>query len=358
VRAPLKILIIGTLPPPLGGVTVLLNYLIESLQTRTDVDVQAVDTGIVRGHGLGGLLKSFRAALQIVGAVPRADVVTLHCATSSIAIKGTFVLLLAKLFRKPIVIRKFGGADYGQSGARGWWPALAAFVLRRADIYFAETKQLVEQAHQRGLKHAEWFPNHRPLLNESADEDASIPRQRCRRFIYVGHVRECKGIEVLAEAARQLPDDVSIDVYGPWFDDLDRALFNDIPTIRYCDSLRSEEVIPTMRRYDAFVFPTHHAGEGYPGAVLEAFSANLPIVATRWRALPEIVDDRVGLLIEPRNPTQLAEAMVKLADDTDLYQRLRRNTQDRAEFFSVKHWTNEFVRRCEALRRGDRTHSH
>jgi glycosyltransferase involved in cell wall biosynthesis len=45
----------------------------------------------------------------------------------------------------------------------------------------------------------------------------------------------------------------------------------------------------------------------------------LPIIASRVGGLPEIVEDgKNGLLIEPRQPDQLEQAILRLYDDPDL----------------------------------------
>lgn len=65
--------------------------------------------------------------------------------------------------------------------------------------------------------------------------------------------------------------------------------------------------------------------EGFPYFLLEAMSAGLPIVATRVGGIPEIVDDnKTGLLIEPKNPKDLAEKILRLANDHELRIKLGR----------------------------------
>jgi hypothetical protein len=45
----------------------------------------------------------------------------------------------------------------------------------------------------------------------------------------------------------------------------------ELPTqgqFRYRGVLEREAILPTLRRYDAVLLPTHHYGEGYPGTML------------------------------------------------------------------------------------------
>lgn len=63
--------------------------------------------------------------------------------------------------------------------------------------------------------------------------------------------------------------------------------------------------------------------EGLPFSMLEAMAAGLPIVSTNVGGMPEIIQDGVtGLLVEPRNPKALADAIIKLLSDKQLADRL------------------------------------
>jgi glycosyltransferase involved in cell wall biosynthesis len=69
-----------------------------------------------------------------------------------------------------------------------------------------------------------------------------------------------------------------------------------------------------MREGDLFVFPT--LGEGFGLVLLEAMAFKKPVVATRVMSIPEIVEDgKSGLLVSPRHPEELAEAILQLLSD-------------------------------------------
>jgi len=49
--------------------------------------------------------------------------------------------------------------------------------------------------------------------------------------------------------------------------------------------------------------------EGCPNVVLEALACGRPVVATNVGGIPEILSDDCGMLISPRDPAALAEAI-------------------------------------------------
>jgi glycosyltransferase involved in cell wall biosynthesis len=65
-----------------------------------------------------------------------------------------------------------------------------------------------------------------------------------------------------------------------------------------------------FREADVFCFPTYYANEGQPLNLIEAMAWGLPLVTTRWRAIPEYVPEGYPGLIEPQQPEQIAQALL------------------------------------------------
>jgi glycosyltransferase involved in cell wall biosynthesis len=79
-------------------------------------------------------------------------------------------------------------------------------------------------------------------------------------------------------------------------------------------------VDPTRRRelYDGarlVVQPSFEEGFGFP--VLEAMTLGIPVVAANRGSLPELLGD-AGILVEPEDPQQMADAIERMVDDDAL----------------------------------------
>jgi len=342
---PVKVLIIGTLPPPVGGAGVSLQHLISELSRRDDVRTIVVNTGGVRGRPFTGPFRFAAILFRIFAAARRVDVVSLQPAPSGLPFVGPFVWASARLWRKPFMIRMFGGQDYRDlPGVRG---AIVRWLVRRSDLYLAQTKALVASARADHLQRVEWFATSRPM--RPLDDLASQPGRKCRRFVFLSHVKKSKGIEELIEASEHLDDGAQVDVYGPFMEGVSEQSFRGRSRICYRGEVPAGEADAVLRQYDAVVFPTYWPGEGYPGIILEAYGAGIPVITTRWMSIPEIVDDSCGILVEPKDSNVLADAMKRLSRDDVLYARLCQGARAKRDFFNADRWVDCFVDLCRGL---------
>jgi L-malate glycosyltransferase len=82
-----------------------------------------------------------------------------------------------------------------------------------------------------------------------------------------------------------------------------------------------DDVPRILASLDLFVLSSHHEGMG--SSLLDAMASRLPVVATRAGGIPEVVEDReTGLLVPPRDPAALAQAILELCRDRELAARL------------------------------------
>ncbi|MCG2711506.1 MAG: glycosyltransferase family 4 protein [Candidatus Omnitrophica bacterium] len=79
------------------------------------------------------------------------------------------------------------------------------------------------------------------------------------------------------------------------------------------------------------IFVLSSINEGFPNAVIEAMAAGKPVVATNSGGTSEaIVDGEMGILVEPRNPNLLAEAVLTLLGDKGMRDDMGRAGKQRA----------------------------
>ncbi len=81
------------------------------------------------------------------------------------------------------------------------------------------------------------------------------------------------------------------------------------------------DIVDLLQQSWGFVMPSRW--EGMPNALLEAMACGLPCVATRVSGSEDIIADGVnGLLVEPEQPAEMAWALRRIIEDSELAQRL------------------------------------
>ena len=99
------------------------------------------------------------------------------------------------------------------------------------------------------------------------------------------------------------------------------------------------------RNADVFCLPSYH--ETFGIVFVEAMAAGLPVVAYRTTAVPEVVAENTGILIEQGNIDRLAQNLVNLLSDVKLRQELGRAARMHARKFT---WENSAERLIPLLK--------
>lgn len=144
------------------------------------------------------------------------------------------------------------------------------------------------------------------------------PRDRVRRVITVANLRKEKAHEVLFDAAAAVlskyPDaEFWIVGDGPRYEELTALARSRGIAARTRFFGHREDVPQLLADSDVFVLPSR--SEAFPGSLVEAMAAGLPVVATAVGGNPELVQHgHNGLLVEPDDAQAVAASIRHLID--------------------------------------------
>jgi glycosyltransferase involved in cell wall biosynthesis len=137
--------------------------------------------------------------------------------------------------------------------------------------------------------------------------------------VYIGRMDVKKGLRELVEAAASIhPLRKNLNVYlvgeGPDRPLIESAICanNAAGYIRAMPPCSFDDVALWMAAADLVTLPSYM--EGCPNVVLEALACGRPVVATKVGGIPEIMSDECGLLVPPRDPAALAQALTSVLD--------------------------------------------
>lgn len=344
-----KLLLIGPLPPPIGGTSVLFQHLQRELDSRGEFDVKTINTANPRNMTYLLPFTLLWQLLLLLRWLPSTDIVSFHASTRRFIVFGGLLAMLCRLFRKPLVARVFGGS-LSEVGSRltGWRLSCLQSVMR-ADLVLVEMKQMLQELSVRFTEaRLGWFANSRPLPPESdtvLQSSGSVGEPIV--FSFISHLRAEKGIYEIGEAVRLLAgrNDFEVKLYGRLFADVDLSRIEVTDRIKYYGELEPEQVVEVLKQTDVVLLPSWYDGEGYPGTIIEAFAYGRPSIATNWKFIPEIATNGVNaLLVEPKNAATLALAMEEVLEDRDLLASLAAGARKSAYNFSSAYWNGEKFR--------------
>lgn len=222
---------------------------------------------------------------------------------------------LAHRFWEPLR-RRCNGGSLGASAVSAFELTLHTLTsaYRPVDRFVCPSRFLMEK-----MRAGKVFPARLRHLPNFVDVDAVTPKEAPGGGpVYAGRLSEEKGVDTLVEAVagdRVLTLDVAGD--GPSREALERlaAERGAGDRIRFHGRLAAPELRALLRASSVAVVPSRWY-ENMPLAVLEAFGAGLPVVATGLGGLPELIEPGVdGRIVPPNDPAALGAALRPFVDD-------------------------------------------
>ncbi len=186
-------------------------------------------------------------------------------------------------------------------------------------------------------------------IEDEAFKDSSIDKEISGfevSLLYVGLLIESKGVMVLLEAIKMVRDAglrVKANFVGEYVrDDFKEKVENFCEiagiqdVVQFVGSKIGKEKWGYYRSADVLCFPTFFESESFGNVVIEGMMFGLPVIATKWRGVQDLVaDGETGILVDTKNPEQLYEAINTLYSNPQL--RISMGKNGRTEF--IKKYT-------------------
>lgn len=180
------------------------------------------------------------------------------------------------------------------------------------------------------------------IVYNGLSEEEFIPvktRENAADFLYIGMKRDLKGPDIFLDALK-IARDTSGENLTAWFvgDGPDEAKYDaQIKRLGLCDCVSVRNAMPARQAFvEAEIVVVPSRAESMPYLVLEAVSAQKPIVAVNIGGIPEIFGDRRGQLVPAENPKAMAEAMLKQHANKNRRKEAAAFSEDLKENFSLQ----------------------
>jgi glycosyltransferase involved in cell wall biosynthesis len=336
-----KVLVVGQTPPPFGGQAIMIERFVkckmadvELIHVRMGFSSNMNEVGRVR---ISKILHMFGLILRIIYHRFADRVRILYYPPSGpdrVPVFRDIIILIATrwLFDKTIFHYHASGLSelYGELSPAEKWLFRKAYFGADAAIRLSELTppdgKLLEAKREYLIPYGidDPCPEFTPLPHVEP-----ITKDRPLRILFVGILRESKGVLVLVEACAKLMGahvPFEVEIMGQWYSDEFKELITQRIKelklerhVRFLGVVTGNQKFPYYRKADVFCFPSFFNCEAFPVVVLEAMACGLPVVSTRWRGIPAMVDEgETGFLVEPHDASAVASRLIALADDVAL----------------------------------------
>lgn len=172
-------------------------------------------------------------------------------------------------------------------------------------------------------------------------------------LLFVGKLRYYKGLEYLFEALRHIQARLLVAGTGPMEDEW-RALAQELglgDKAAFLGQVSDSDLPAYYHACDLFVLPASHRSEAFGVVQVEAMACGRPVICTELGTGTSWVNihDETGLVVPPRDPGALVEAINQLLADESLRRRLRERGRERAQWFSKEVMVERTVELYEEL---------
>lgn len=342
----LKVVALMQLPPPVHGVTVVNQGIVNSEMVHRRFVFKVVPMRYARSiedidrFRAGKLFTAASIGARLVFELlrQRPDLVYFSLAPVGFSFyRDLLFIAVLKMFR---VRRAFHlhGLGVRVAGGRGInnllyrWAFAGAWIIHLAPSLYRDVEPYVPE------NCCLFLPNgiHDPAV--AVSEHAILIRPQGVHFVYLSHMIIQKGPIVFLRALARLKRmgvAFRASFAGGRFSEECASQFHEIlqeeemsDTVQYVGPVYGSDKIDLMSQADVFVFPSLY--DTFPLVVLEAMAHGLPVVAARHGAIEDIVKDGVtGFIVPPDDPLALANGLASLARDSDLCRRFGQAARQR-----------------------------
>ncbi len=337
----LKVCFIAPAPPPFGGISKWLSLMCSFADDhRKTLEYTIINISpsksISEGRNMwdriiGSGIDMLRKKRELVRLIKKEKIDVIHMTTSGqLAIIRDLVLLKATGKRKiPSVYHIHMGRTSQILEGKGWERRLLVRAMRLASTVVVLDQNSYAAA-KRELPHINIVKLPNPIDLHKLPKLASDAK---KEIVFVGWNIPTKGVEELVSAwnniGKQFPD-YCLRLIGPVQEQYKAYLDSlvKVDNIVIAGELPHEKVMEIMNSSSVFILPSHT--EGFPNVIIEAMALKKPIIATKVGAIPEMLDENRGILIESKSIEQIEEALINCITNVDGTRKMAQNAYDYA----------------------------
>ena len=343
---PLRMLMIGPRVPPPTGQSIAFEVLLDAFARHGESEVVDLAERFGRRDRAFSIRRAWavsRLSLRLWRTLGRVQAVYMQIAQSRWGLlRDCLFIAMAWLARRPVITHLHGG---GYSDFYGAEPPLIRALIRRGLAKVHRMIVLSDALRENFAFMGEGFADRIRVVPNPCPIRTTGPRKAPNgeiRLLFLSNLLVEKGyldcVDALLHIRRMLPDvPVKLILAGApllgadeYRDaaDLEDSLAKHIRYLGLEDCVAAvgvvinDEKLRLLNEAHIALLPTYYRNEGQPIALIEAMASGLPFVATAWRGIRDLAECGGAILVPPKSPLAIADAVVQLIRDPLRYERM------------------------------------
>ena len=244
----------------------------------------------------------------------RVKIVHIHTAAGTDFERSSKILQLAKRFNKKVILHSHASQfKVYYSSVTDEKKKWILKTLKRADILIALSESWKEWFTQIGVDSKKITILHN-ITAYPQIKDSNRMAVSPIRFLFMGEIGQRKGvfdiIRALTNHKAELEGKLELRIGGNKNEELLLSTIKDCgleKMIHFEGFVSGEKKIELLNWADVYILPSFN--EGLPISILEAMSYSMPIISTPVGGIPEVVNDKNGIIVTPGNDEEIYQAM-------------------------------------------------
>lgn len=309
----MKIVMVGPALNVRGGISTVVNGYFETWDKAEQINYIPTMKDGTKGYKA---LVFALALPKLLVAIPGADLVHIHVASDASFARKNIVHLIAKFFKKPIIVH-LHGADFMR-----FYREASPRKKQRISRFFDNAEHIIALS-KLWVKNISVMTDHpvEVVYNGVNIPKVNIVKKDKLQLLFLGHIIPLKGVYGLVEVVKRLEDkgyNFDLVMGGIGEGDKLKAKIEElgVTSINYVGWTAGEDKVRLLSESNVFILPSFQ--EGVPMAMLEAMAYKCcPVMSSAGGITDILTHGETGMIHEAKDLDQLEANLIELFDDRE-----------------------------------------
>lgn len=343
----MNILLVGPILPPIHGQSLAFTRFYEDIDEDKKLLINTNMNDVSKNGKIFGTCKIlFLIIYKIL--FKKIDVIFFTCSRSFMgSVKDVLLIELASL-RKIKLINHLHGSDFYEflHDSFPWYQKILFNAYSKVNTSIVLLDSMKKQFKDFPDMKLEVVPN---FYDNELNKTLAKKDNENTNLLYLSNIIKSKGIFELIDAFIELStkhEDIYLNIAGGFIGDehlsknkIEKLFLEKIKNnlkINYLGKVYGKEKVKLLQKSDIFVLASYYRSEAFPISIIEAMRCGNAIVTTNYKYLPEVINDKNGILVETKSVDSLADGINKLLEDNELLRKIQeKNKKEAKEKYSM-----------------------